>query len=287
MKKICFIVTGILLIMKIHAQHYSEDLKTFTFKNTAYEIVVAEDEGQYGYKAFLNIYNIKYGHNKLIKTTEILDTTYDADLITFGEYVNEEKRYVLIQHRYCFYILNLYKNVLLGPYYPNFYGIGEDAQSGMAVGLKIIFDGRFIMGYCVDSGCFLYDLSDIYIPKEVIPVTNPLYSENRVYVLKQYDNKGKQFGIHLKCEGWNCTETFLFKDKVIKTTRNADKIKPEEIPEPEFPYAEYNYTILKELLSDNKYNFFVYDNYTGKEVDLPESLTDSNEQKIKRFLNER
>jgi len=289
MKKLILIFCCFLIFtFKSNAQSYSEDNKKFIFRNTAYEIKTIDVEDQLGSKAIINIFKCKNEENNLYKSIEIPNTRYDADMIFFGNYIDKEKKYILILDRYSFYILNLYNNKLLGPFSPKFYGIGQDAQSGMITDLHIIYDGRFIAGYCVDDGCFLFDLTNLYMAKEVIPATNPLCSANRVYILKQLDNKENQFGILLTSESWKTSTQFLFKDKVIETKSHSYLFnlteEEKEVYVSDFPYSYQKYTVLKELLPENDFQFLVFDNHTGKLINLPDSFKKSSEKKINEYL---
>jgi hypothetical protein len=287
--KLILLIICSFLILIASSQSYSEDNRKFVLGNKTYELKTIETEGTYAFKSRIDIFTFKNGEKTLMQSIDIPDTNYDADLISFGEYVNKEKKYILLRDRYTFYLLNLYNDRLLGPFAPRFYGIGQDAQSGMITDLQIIYNGRFLIGYCVDSGCFLYDLTHLYQMEEVIPATFSLYSENRIYVLDQNDQEKNQFALFLKQENWECNYTFLFKNKKIELItqpkiNNYEDIE-EKLNELDYPNADYSYTILKEILPENKFINLVYENVSGKKVILPDSLKNAKEKDIKVYLN--
>lgn len=271
-----------------YSQSYSEDNRKFVLGNKTYELKTIETEGTYAFKSRIDIFSFKNDEKTLIQSIHIPDTKYDADLISFGEYVNKEKKYILLRDRYSFYLLNLYNNRLLGPFAPRFYGIGQDAQSAMITDLKIIYKGRFLIGYSVDNGCFLYDLTHLYQMKEIVPATFPLYSENRIYIAEHLDQKGTQFALFLSQENWECNYALLCTYKKLEQPEHPEIEYNEDIEEQisksDFPNAEYQYTILKEILPDNTFQFLVYDNYTGKKVQIPDSVQLNNKSSILKFL---
>ncbi len=165
--------------------------------------------------------------------------------------------------------------------------MGSDSQSSMLSNVSVILDGRCVIGYCVDSGCFLYDLSNIYSPKEIQPANNPIYHENRVILLPQFKNKGKFTAIFLYTESWNADYKIIFINKTVEQEdfsylTNLSEEQIEELAINEYPVTA-SYTILKETELDNKSKYIVIENDTGKIISLPAKI-EINRQEIIKYL---
>ena len=134
---VLFVVFNILNSLSF-SQTYSKDNKTFVYQNRiTYQIKTVESSDSSESKTFLKISKKVPGGFLELKTIEISSKVQDVDLITFGDFIDKKRKFILINSRNSFYILNFYNNKLLGPYSPKFWGVGQDAQSGMISDLKI------------------------------------------------------------------------------------------------------------------------------------------------------
>ncbi|MBN2662539.1 MAG: hypothetical protein JXR68_02715 [Bacteroidales bacterium] len=267
----------------LYSQSYSVDYKSFTYKGANKFEIFSKDNNTTN-QTLLRVSK----DGIIIKEVKLDFVNEEPDMIYFDKYIDELKKYVIIKGRYSFILLNLYNFQLSKTYSATFYGIGQDAQSRMISGLKIIFNGRFVIGYCVDSGVFLYDFSDFYNGFEVFSANNPLVSANKIFVLNDFSNIGKKFGLFVYADGWEVDYKYLFKNKNIEYEtfnyigKNQDNI--ENIIE-NSTFADANYTILKEILPNNEFNFLVYDNYYGKLLNLPNIYKHADKQQIINYLN--
>lgn len=263
----------------LNLQSYSYEYKTFNYgRNTKFEVFETDNNTMYG-KTFLRI--IKNG--TVFNEVELDFVNEETDMIYFDKYIDEAKKYVIIKGRYSFMLLNLYNFRLSKTYSTTFYGIGQDAQSGMITGLKIIYNGRFIIGYCVDSGVFLFELFDFYNGFEVYSANNPLVSVNKIFILDDFANIGKKFGLFVSADGWEVDYKILFNHKIIEFDAfNFTDIEQDSIENiiKNTTIAETNYTILKEILPNNDFNFLVYDNNDGNLLCLPNIYKNADKQQI-------
>lgn len=285
MLKLQILSISILIInsFNLFSQKYDNDNLTFYYgDNIKLNLVVYDNSNDD--KMYLQITNNK----DTIKNVKLSFGNEDPYMIFFGENIIDAKKYIIIKARYSFMLLNLYNYKLSGLYSPLFTGLGSDAQSGMLVGIQAIYNGRFIIGYCVDSGAFLYDFSDFYNGKEVYSVSNPLVSQNRIIILDDFANPDKQFGIFLNANNsWEVSDSLLFFDKKIENKAfdyskyNYDDIENEL---QDFSIVEYNYTILKELNSDNTFTNIVFENYSGKKLNLPDAMKIADKNSLIKYL---
>lgn len=267
------------------SQDYSEDNKKFVYQNRrTFEIINKEVNNEL--KTFVKI-SEEHEVGMIVQETEFNTGIQDVDLY-FGNFIDKKRKFILINTRYYFYILNLYNNKLLGPYKPNFWGIGQDAQSGMLTDIKIILDGRFLIGYCVDSGTFLFDLTNLYKPHEVFSANVPYCHENHVYILQQSDNKQKSFGLYVSTKDRQVDSKIIFNNKTVKYDDYSDIKQTSEI---EFEkmilgcsLLDSQYTILKEILPNNDYKYIVIYNYTGQIINLPVDIEKSDKLEVKKYL---
>jgi len=256
-----------------YSQDYSEDNKKFVYQNKiTYEISstginndlkptlkITEICNEKEFVRKLTIFNV---------FTDRENTYYEnAEDLYFSDFIDKERKYIIIASRYNFRILNLYNNKIINPFSPKFYGMGQDAQSGMLSGLKIIMGGRFIIGYCVDSGTFLCDLTDLYHPQDAVSANNPYYHQNHLYILSDLKNKEKSFGLFVLTENWKADAKIIFTNKTVEHDYYSDseQLSEEEIEKKLMYYssAESKYTILKEILPKNNFKFIIIDNDTG------------------------
>jgi hypothetical protein len=147
-------------------------MRTFYLnKSKSYQIV--EDSVDLT-KVHIHVSKLINNEYVIQKSIPLILDNHGGDLVSFGAYICETRRFILINAKYSIYLLNLYNNKIIGPISSKFYGEGADAQSGMLTGLKIIYDGRFITGYSVDNGAFLIDLTNLNQPKESRSAMMPL-----------------------------------------------------------------------------------------------------------------
>ena len=283
-----FVMFNILTSLSF-SQTFSKDNRSFVYQNRiTYQIKTVESSESSESKTFLKILKKAQGEFVELKTTEISSKIQDIDLITFGAFINKKRKFILINSRYSFYILNFYNNKLLGPYSPKFWGVGQDAQSGMISDLKIIMQGRFLIGYCVDSGTFLYDLTDLYKPFDAGSANIPYYHENHVYILNRADNKQKQFALFVSTNNWKVNSKLIFNNKSISLEDYSyiNNFSELEIEKKLTNYStfEHKYTILKEILTDNNYRYLVIDNDNGDLINIPAKIRKSDKTKLKKYL---
>ena len=275
------------------SQDYSEDNKKFVYRNrTTYKIGSFEMNNVLtptlsttitrNGRQVINKYTI---FNVFIegknKSKEVSEELY------FGDFINKKRKYIIMASRNKIRILNFYNNKTI-PFSPKFYGTGQDAQSGMLSGLKIIMNGRFVVGYCVDSGTFLCDLTDLYHPKDGIPANNPYFHQNHLYILQDLGNTGKSLGLFVSAENWKADAKIIFTNKIIEYDDYSgfEKLSEEEIEGKVANHSlvDSKYTILKEILPKNDFKFIVIDNDTGKFVFLPTKIEKSSKLEVKKYL---
>ena len=234
----------------------------------------------------------KEKNGEKIRTNLILfiKDTHDADLYYFGDFIDKERKFVIIAGPNNFRILNLYNNKIIGAFKPKFFGVGADAQSGMLSDLKIIMDGRFIIGYCVDSGTFLFDLTNLYKPKEIFSVNIPYTYKNHFYILPNANDKQLFFGLYVSEENWKVNSKIIFTNKKVEgfndysELKQASEIEIEEKLLSNFSEIDSQYVIFKEILTENDYRYLVFDVYNVKFINLPTKLEKSNPLEIKEYL---
>jgi len=287
MKKLnLLVVISLLFYSQVFSQTYSEDFQNFIYKNkTEYKIIVKNINGKE--KVFVKIIKQKNEESVIQKTIELKNAT-ETDLTFFGNYIDKERKFILIISRDIFYILNLYNNRLLGPFKPTFSGIGQDAQSGMLSNVKIIKGGKYIIGYCVDSGSFLFDLTYLYQTGEVISANVPYCNENHIYILPEIKNKQKSFGLYVSTENWDVSPKVIFRNKVIEYDDYSNiKFTTElEIEEKLMNQSQIDrkFTILKEK-SEGSFKYLVIDNNTGEFVNLSDKIKEANKIELIKYLN--
>jgi len=284
MTKYIFLII-IILPSFCFSQSYSNDNKKFTYQNKIYEVLT------------INLNNIQVPVLKITmqnstiseKIIPLTNITQDADLIYFSEFIDKTRKYIIIANRYSFQILNLYNDKVVGSFSPKFHGVGQDAQSGMISGLKIIMNGRFIIGYCVDSGVFLCDLTDLYQPKNVLSANNPYFHQNNVYILEDLDNPNKLFGLFVSTENWEADAKIIFTNKTIEFDDFSSFYQYSEVEIEDkminYSLVDSKYTIIKEILPNSNYKFIVIDNDTGKFIILPNNIGKSSKQEVINYLN--
>ncbi|MBN2894175.1 MAG: hypothetical protein JXL97_20055 [Bacteroidales bacterium] len=279
MKKILLIL--LLLPFIVFSQKYSNNNRTFEFKGVEYQIESEEVDENLNASNYVVIKN----PNKTETKIKLNFKNEEYDMISFGEYINDVRKFVIIQARYSFVILNLYNNKIIGPFSPVFYGIGQDAQSGMLSGMQIIFDGRFIIGYCVDSGAFLFDLTDLYNPKEEYPASVPYNNVNRVFILPHLEQKDKSFGLFISVDSWEVTYKYLFveKDVAINFFYDIDPYNEEQFEKYYGNSPEIQYTIIEEYILD-EIDFIVVNNYSGEIIAIPEKQIISEREDLLEYL---
>ena len=289
-----FIILMILLPSFCFSQDYSEDNKKFVYKNRS-TFEISSNGMDNNLKPTLKITEIRNGKQFVQQLTIFNvfpngENKYyeNAEDLYFSDFIDKERKYIIIASRNKFCILNLYNNRIIGTFLPKFYGIGQDAQSGMLSGLKIIMDGRFIIGYCVDSGTFLCDLTDLYHYQDGVSVNNPYYHQNHLYILPDLENKGKSFGLFVSAENWEVDAKIIFTNKIVEYDDYSlfEQLSEVEIEEKMANYSlvDSKYTILKEILPENDYKFIVIDNNTGDFIYLPTEKEKSNKLEVIKYL---
>lgn len=267
------------------SQQYSEDRRTFYLnENKSYRLV--EDSADLK-KVHIEIAKRVNGEFVVKKSIGLNIGSQNADLVSFGTYIYNTRRFLLISARYSFFIINMYNDKIIGPVGSKFYGIADDSQSGMLSGLKIIYDGRFIIGYNVDNGAFLIDLTNLYRPKERRSATNPYASQNRIFVLENLDKPGKHFGLLVTEEGWSVDSKLLFTNKEIESIEHPlynSEIDEQTLIDTNFDLVDYYYTILKEKNTGELFQFIVYENATGNQIKLPTSIDKTNINEVNTYL---
>lgn len=270
--------------LSLSAKEYSEDNKMFIFNSKTYEIISVFDDSL---QRTINYVQVKKGNE--VKEIRIIFPNNDFDLISFGASVNSQRKFVIIQSRYSFSLLNLYNNKIVGPFSPKFYGVGQDAQSGMISGLKIILDGRAIIGYCVDGGAFMYDFTDFYNGKELTPASFPFATNNRIFIMSNLSSENKFFGLFVCEDSWQVSYNYLFVSKNVewKDYSYLEKLSELEVEDLIIgeKSVEYRYTIINEFAENEKFQYLVYENYTGKKIILPQKNKKGTIDELKKYLS--
>lgn len=284
--KLVFIIPLIILsTCKGFSQQYSEDRKTF-FLNENKSYMLVEDTADLT-KVHIHVSNKVNNEFIVQKSIELNIASQNADFVSFGPFIYKTRRFILIYARYSFFIINLYNDKIIGPVGSRFYGVRDDSQSGMLSGLKIIFDGRFIIGYSVDNGAFLIDLTNLYQPTESRTATNPFASENRVFIIDSFEKPGRHFGILVTAKDWEAEYKLLFTNKKIEDFEHPllnREINDRTLLDTNFDLIDYYYTILKEKISDVTYQYIIYENSTGNQIELPASIDKSDKTQVIKYL---
>ncbi|NJK82740.1 MAG: hypothetical protein HC912_01935 [Saprospiraceae bacterium] len=175
-----------------------------------------------------------------------------------------------------FYVYDIANNVLSAPLKPTFKGerYMEDAQSGAIVSLEPW--GRYVIGYAQDQGMFAYNMTIARSPKQINPVAefeqpNESYStlfllsmeaQNDQALVPQYDANNKKMELNPLIE--------TAQGITQQTTKRA---------------GNRRYVILR--LNDKTKTPVAVDMQTGKRIELPEDLTNSNDTAIEAWLAKR
>lgn len=279
-KRHIFYILFICITQAVFAQDISEDGLTFKYHTFRYEIKA--DKANSGKKTefYLEITNLL---THTLSKQALSSNGYDSP--RFGAFINDTKKYILIQSRYTFALLNLYTHQVSNAYRPRFRGLGQDAQSGMLTGLKIQMNGRIITGYCVDSGPFLFDFINSYAGKEVTPagLMNP--ENKQLFLLAHPADNETYTGILLQSESWECKSKIVFRLENISAVDSPKAVGNEDellaIPNYEI---RMRYTLLEQSTEDETHTYFVYDLRNEQLIRLPKTVSRSGKKGIYRYL---
>lgn len=294
-KKILFIIlTTALASGSLKAQYeyrgevyYSYDENITVYLEASYESRKAKDKQNYVY-SLLKVYEeTDKGSLELISK----ELSNDSNMFSYKFAVDFKKntiKFVVIQGRYEFWILNVRNKKLSGPYSPRFWGIGSDAQSGMISDLKISTDGLFIYGVSVDNGGFLFDICDIDNPIEKISANLPFLSTGRLFELKNCDTNTYN-GVYITDETNTAFLNILYSNKKIIPIDNSEILNYSEEKKEEVimgtTMVQNRYIISKEI-NENKVNYIVIDIFTGNIINLPKEKHFNDRQSIINFLEQ-
>ncbi len=274
MFRVLFLISILSFPISLFSQN---DNTNFLFNGFDYRIISQIDTNSTNY--FLTITKNKIEVNKI--KLNFASNSFEPPV--FGNYINKSRKFIIIQSKYSFFILNLYNNKLSKLYQPHFYRMAQDAQSAMLSDLSIILNGRAIIGYCVDSGVFLFDFTNLYNGLELKPTNNPLFSKNRVFLMKDFENQNKSIAVFVFLENWEVDYKILFKNKTIEWYKYNKKSNKQKY----FNKIEGKFTILKEILTAKNFKFIVIDNSNGKFVDIPYKIENSTIQNVKNYLKDK
>jgi hypothetical protein len=274
----------------VHGQTYGSNYKSFQYGNFFYEIKIKPDTAGNSKKTYiLQVNKGDSAKHTLQKEIQLNIPNKSLDFVTFGAYINKKRKFILIKGSNHFALLNLYNHQLSGFYKPVFHGTAQDAQSRMLSGLKIILNGRAVIGYCVDSGVFMYDFTNFYRGKELSPVSNPLSANNKVYILKHLPEKNESFGIFLSSQNWETNYRFLFFNKTVDYKSHPPYNQNMRFEEKEKymtnNQTETKYTLIKELLPHNAPRWIIIENHTGEIIQLPKYIESAERDMVLTYLS--
>jgi hypothetical protein len=152
----------------------------------------------------------------------------DIDLSQFGlKYLNDRKFIIIGVGRYCFTILNLINDKIIGPLSPKVEGKRGDSQDG-SVYINMVFNnGQYLIGYSYGMGLFCYNLMDLYNPIQVESFSseNSSINGNCFFLDKRKDNLYN--GLVAKMPGINKVDSvyFLFQGLRLEADGNGMPIR--------------------------------------------------------------
>jgi len=287
---IFFVLFLLLAGLIVRGQTYGPNYKSFQYGNFFYEIKTENNTAANPKKTYiLQVNKGDSAKHSLQKEIRLNIPAGSLNFVTFGAYINKKRKFILIESRYHFALLNLYNHKLSGFYQPVFHGTGQDAQSRMLSGLKIILNGRALIGYCVDSGVFMYDFTNLYRGKELSSAINALTGNNKIYIMKHLPEKIESFGIYVSSENRETNYRFLFSHKTVdyKSLRPYRQNMSFEEKEKYIAnnQAETKYTLIKELLPHKAPRWFVIENRTGEFIQLPKHIETAERDIVLTYLS--
>lgn len=267
--------------------YYSYDENITVYLEASYESRKAKEKENYVY-SLLKVYEeTDKGSLELISK----ELSNDSNMFSYKfavDFKKNTKKFLVIQGRYEFWILNVRNKKLSGPHSPRFWGIGSDSQSGMISDLKIYTDGLFIYGVSVDNGGFLYDICDIDNPIEKLSANLPFLSTGRLFELKNYETDTYN-GVYITDESNTVFLNILYSNKKLIPIDNSEILNYSEEKKEDIimntTMAKNRYIISKEM-NENKVNFIVVDIFTGNIINLPKEKDFNDRQSIINFLEQ-
>ena len=214
-------------------------------------------------------------NNKVLKNNILKDNDIDTEQASFSVKYIGIRKFIIIQNRFSFAILNLSNNKLIFPKcsYKDRPDVEiEDTQTFNICSIKVFDDGQYLVCSIGDFGIFCFNLSDIYNPVSVkgYYIHPPFSSPNFLFIDHRKDNIYN--GICVKNTIRNIDNIdYLFKGFRFEQQDN-DSIKKYEL--------DKQYLLLKQYDKEDKVVNLVIDYKNGRLLD-----SDIDKDLINNLLN--
>lgn len=171
-----------------------------------------------------------------------------------------ERKFAVISGRYSFYIINLSKDTLLGPFLPSSREERTDAQSGALHSFSLLNNAQYLILGAFDDGVYCYNITNINKPYEV-EMFHPesKYFKSEFFFLDKF-NVNSYNGIisslkRNKQERWEIDSKFLFQEYRMK--ENSDKKIIKKL-------TENRYLVLNRIFENETLENIIIDLEAGK-----------------------
>jgi hypothetical protein len=239
--------------------------------------------------SLLRVYEDKDNNNVEILNADLSEINSDKSFTcTIADnYQKNTRKFIVIKQKYQFYVFDIRKRKLVGPFKPKFWGVTNDANAGIISNIKISENGNLIYGSITESGGFLYNVCDISNPYEIISSNLPFLTTGRFYEIKNC-NDDFYSGIYVLEEYGNMIFNEIISNKKLNPVDNS-KIK--ELSEDEKEDIIMNITlnrsryIILEDISSEKLKYIVIDIFTGNIVNLPENESFADKKSVYHYID--
>lgn len=183
----------------------------------------------------------------------------DIDRYIAASYFGDRK-FVIIGGRYSFYIIDISRDSLIGPFQPTPREERVDGQSGALHSLSLLNNAQYLILGAIDNGVYCYNLSNINKPFE-IELFHPesKYFKSEFFFLdKSKENTYSGIVSSLKRnkqERWEIASRFLFQQYHLKENSENKIIKKQ---------IENRYLLLHRLIDKDSTENIVVDYDKGK-----------------------
>jgi hypothetical protein len=172
-----------------------------------------------------------------------------------------------------FYVYDVANNLLSPALKPKFKGerYMEDAQSGAIVSLEPW--GRYIIGYAQDQGMFAYNMTIPRSPKQVDPVAEfeqPNESHSTLFLLSMQEQNDQAL-----VPQYDANNKKMELNPLIESSQGITQQVTKRV-------GNRRYVVLR--LNDKTKTPVAVDMQTGKRINLPEDLVNSNDTAIEAWL---
>ncbi len=250
------IILLLTISMSLSGQEINSIEKIISEQNLKF-IIKREKPGEI---QILEIYNLN--NENLINKIK-LDNEYD--LRNFGAHYFGKRKFIVLDGRYSFFIVNLSTNKLIGPFGASNRGCAHDAQSYVVGYFSIFNNGQYLTFASLDYGVYCYSLIDLYNPKEIEMFYHRTKGFNEVYFFLDKRNDSLFNGITTLYEiekgniySRKITPEFLFQGYKFKTSSDGQIIKKQ---------LKEKYLLLYKIRSDNSEEPIIIDFDKGILID--------------------